>query len=55
MCVCECVSLRTAFLNSFLKINFLLLCLQEDEDRSKYAEAMKAEEAKKGSQSKNEL
>lgn len=48
-CVCA------AFFSPFvIKINFPL-CLQEDEDRRKYIEAIKAEEAQKANESKDEL
>lgn len=46
MCVCV--------FHSLVKINFSF-CLKEDEDRRKYIEAMKDEEAKKPIKSKNEL
>lgn len=52
VCICLTVCLRSA---SDLKINLFHLCLQEDEDRRQYMEAVKAEEAKKGNKSKDEL
>lgn len=50
-CFSVCVLPFSTFV---IKINFLL-CPQEDEDRRKYIEAMKAEEAKKANESKDEL
>lgn len=49
---CVSVCLKSA---SDLKINHFYLCLQEDEDRRQYMEAVRAEEAKKGDKSKDEL
>lgn len=53
VCLNVCAS-GSCFL-ALLKINFFLLCLQEDEDRRKYIEDMKAEEAKKANKTKDEL
>lgn len=55
-CLCLCVYLSVCLRSaSDLKINLFHLCLQEDEDRRQYMEAVKAEEAKKGDKSKDEL
>lgn len=54
VCFYSCLCLRAAFFFQ-LKIYFSPLCIQEDEDRRKYTEAMKAEEAKKANNTKDEL
>lgn len=51
--LCLCVCVKELYLK--LKINFFPLCCQEDEDRRKYIEAIKAEEAKKANKTKDEL
>lgn len=49
---CVCVCLKSA---ADLKINLFHVCLQEDEDRRQFVEAARAEEAKRGDKSKDEL
>lgn len=52
---CMCLCLLDAIFVSLLKINFFLSRLQEDEERRKYIEAAKAEDAKKANATKDEL
>ena len=49
---CECVK---SCLFSPIKIDLFSLCLQEDEDRKKYAEALKEEREKNDKKTKDEL